>query len=245
MTYCVGIRVKQGLVFASDSRTNAGMDSTSTHSKMRFYGVPGERQFVLCWAGNLATTQGVVAQIERDMREGAATSLLTVRNLGEAAEYVGALSIQEQEKNTGGGQMFEATFLIGGEVLGAKCRVHMVYAEGNYIESSFQTPFMQVGESKYGKPILDRVLDMDTPLEQAAVCSLVSMDATMRSNLTVGPPIELYLYESGSLMPGRYRRFEADDEYLWNVKRAWDNRVKEAFAQMPEVDWQSLKPRAD
>ena len=237
MTYCVGIAVDAGLVFASDSRTNAGMDAASTHSKMRFYGVPGERQFVLCWAGNLATTQGVVTQVERDMRDEAPTSLLTVRNMGEAAEYIGAISLREQEKNTGGGPTYEASFLIGGEVAGAKCRCHMVYPEGNYIECSFQTPFLQVGELKYGKPILDRVLEMDTPLDQAAMCSLVSMDATMRSNLTVGPPIEMYIYESGSLQPGRYRRFEADDEYMWQLKRSWDTRVKEAFASMEPIPW--------
>ncbi len=237
MTYCVGIGVQAGLVFTSDSRTNAGVDAASTHSKMRTYGVPGERQFVLTWAGNLATTQGVVAQIERDMREEAETSLLTVKNLGEAAEYIGQISLIEQEKNTGGGPAFEASFLVGGEVAGAKCRCYMVYAEGNYIESSHQTPFLQVGESKYGKPILDRVLTMSTPLEQAAMCALVSMDATMRSNLTVGPPIEMYVYEAGSLQPGRYRIFEEDDEYLWNLKRSWNMKVKAAFAEMPPITW--------
>ena len=112
MTYCVGIGVNQGLVFASDSRTNAGIDAASTHSKMRFYGVPGERQFVLCWAGNLATTQGVVTQVERDMRDNAPKSLLTVANLSEAAEYVGAISLREQEKNTGGGPTFEASLAV-------------------------------------------------------------------------------------------------------------------------------------
>ncbi len=239
MTYCVGIRVDAGLVFTSDSRTNAGVDAASMHSKMRFYGVPGERQFVLCWAGNLATTQGVVAQIERDMRDQAETSLLSVTNMGEAAEYIGALSLQEQAKNTGGGPAFQATFLIGGEIKGGQCRCYMVYAEGNYIESSVQTPFLQVGEFKYGKPILDRVLAMDTPLDQAAICSLVSMDATMRSNLTVGPPIEMYVYDAGSLQPGRYKRFEEDDGYLWDVKRAWNTRVKEAFARMPGIEWSS------
>ncbi len=238
MTYCLGIRVRDGLVFASDSRTNAGMDAAGTHSKMRFYGVPGERQFVLSWAGNLATTQGVVTQIERDMRDNAPVSLLTVSNVGEAAEYIGAVSLQEQGKNTGGGPVYEASFLIGGEVLGAKCRCHMVYPEGNYIESSFHMPFLQVGESKYGKPILDRVLDMKTPLDQAAMCSLVSMDATMRSNLTVGPPIEMYVYEAGSLQPGRYRSFAEDDEYLWELKRSWDAKVKEAFASMTRINWQ-------
>lgn len=238
MTYCLAIHVHAGLVLVSDSRTNAGVDSVSTHSKMRTWGHPGDRQFVICCSGNLATTQGVFAQIDRDIHERAEQNLFTATTVHEAAGYVGRLSRREQEK-TGGGPVFEASFLVGGEVRGATCRSYMVYPEGNFIESSNQVPFLQIGESKYGKPILDRVITMDTPLEQAALCALVSMDGTMRSNITVGPPIELIAYRAGSLLPGRYKRYEEDDDYLRMIKRSWNKEIKIAFARLPEIEWEA------
>ncbi len=238
MTYCVAIHVNAGLILVSDSRTNAGVDSVSTHSKMRSYGIPGQRQFVICCSGNLATTQGVFAQLERELHERAPQSLFNVSTVHEAAGYIGQLSRKEQEK-TGGGPVFEASFLVGGEVLGATCRSYMVYPEGNFIESSNQVPFLQIGESKYGKPILDRVIAMDTPLDQAALCALVSMDGTMRSNITVGPPIELIAYRAGSLQLGRYKRFEEDDDYLRLIKRSWNKEIKVAFARLPEIEWEA------
>lgn len=238
MTYCVAVHVNAGLVLVSDSRTNAGVDSVSTHSKMRMYGIPGQRQFMICCSGNLATTQGVFAQIDRDIHERSAESLYTVTTVSEAAGYIGRLSRKEQEK-TGGGAIFEASFLVGGEVLGATCHSYMVYPEGNFIESSNQVPFLQIGESKYGKPILDRVVTMDTPLDQAALCALVSMDGTMRSNITVGPPIELVAYRAGSLQPGRYKLFEEDDDYLRHIKRSWNKEIKIAFARLPEIEWEA------
>lgn len=237
MTYCLGIAVEGGLTLVSDSRTNAGIDNISTYGKMRTYGIEGERQFILCVAGNLATTQAVVAQIERDIRQHAETSLLTVPNVSDAATYIGALSRQFQQRNTGGGPVFEASFLIGGEVKGSPCRLHLVYPEGNYIETSRQTPFLQIGESKYGKPILDRLISMDTALPDTALCALVSMDATMRSNLTVGPPIELNCYEAGSLKPGRYIKYQEDSPYLRRLRRGWDAELLDAFRRMPGVEW--------
>jgi putative proteasome-type protease len=237
MTYCVGIAVDEGLVFVSDSRTNAGVDNVSTYSKMRRYGVPGQRQFVICTAGNLATTQGVIAQVERDMRDDAEVNLMNVSSVAEAASYLGALNLEQQKKNTGGGPVFEASLLLGGEVAGAPRRLFRIYAEGNYIETSNQTPFLQVGESKYGKPILDRVLSVDTPLERAALCGLVSMDATMRSNLTVGPPIEVCIYTTGSLAPCRYVSYDEDSDFLRTLKSNWNQEIKEAFDRMPHMVW--------
>lgn len=237
MTYCVGIAVNEGLVFISDSRTNAGVDNVSTYSKMRCYGVPGERQFVICTAGNLATTQGVIAQIERDMREGSSTSLLNVGSVAEAATYVGALNLEQQNKNTGGGPAFQASLLVGGEVSGAQARLFRVYAEGNYIETSSQTSFLQIGESKYGKPILDRVLAMDTALDSAALCGMVSMDATMRSNLTVGPPIEVCVYSRGSLLLGRHVSYDEDNDFLRDLKNNWNEQIKQAFDRLPPISW--------
>lgn len=241
MTYCVAIALSEGLVFCSDSRTNAGIDQVSTYSKMRTFGVDGARQFVLLSAGNLATTQSVVAQIERDIREGASQSLMSVWDLTEAADYLGRISINQQLKNTGGGITYEASFVLGGQIGAGTPMVVLVYPQGNYITTSDDTPFLQVGESKYGKPILDRILTPNSSLETAAVCALVSMDSTMRSNVTVGPPIELLMYRKDSLYLGeRFRLFD-DSPYLRELKKSWDDLIKQAFRQLPPIAWAAAK----
>lgn len=240
MTYCVGINVNAGLIFASDSRTNAGVDSVSEYSKMYTFGVPGERQFILCTAGNLATTQGVVTRIERDIRDSAEINLMNVATVTEAANYIGAMSVEQQSINTGGGPAFEASFLLGGEVAGARMRLYLIYPAGNHIETSNRTPYLQIGESKYGKPILDRVVLMKTSLEEASLCALVSMESTIRSNLTVGPPVELQVYHAGSLEPGQYTTFSADSKYWRLLRKSWNQEVREAFGRMPLVDWQEV-----
>ena len=237
MTYCLGIKVNQGIVMVSDSRTSAGVDNISTYSKMWRFGIPGERQFVLCSAGNLATTQSAIAILERDIRDNAETSLLTMRDLNEASEYVGRVNVESQQQNTGGGAIFETTFLLAGEIKGAGCSLHMVYSAGNSIECSSQVPFLQIGETKYGKPILDRVLQPDTTLERAALCGLVSMEATIRSNLTVGPPVELYLLKAGSLQPGRYLSFDEDDNYLRNLRQSWNALMHESFDKLQPLSF--------
>ncbi len=238
MTYCLGIKVDAGLVLVSDSRTNAGADNVSTYSKMRRFNVPGLRHIVLCSAGNLATTQTVYSALERDIKEFAPRNLNTVTSMEEAQNYVGELSTQAQNQVTGGGPVFEASFLLGGEIAGDSSQLMLVYPEGNHINSSRQTPFLQIGESKYGKPILDRVLTMSTPLEHAALSALVSMDATMRSNVSVAPPIELSVYASGSLQPDSYGRFTEEGEYLAEIRTQWDALIGEAFTLLPAVDWQ-------
>ncbi|HSR62641.1 MAG TPA: proteasome-type protease [Gammaproteobacteria bacterium] len=237
MTYCLSISLKAGIVFVSDSRTNAGVDNVSTYSKMYGFGVPGERQFVLLSSGNLATSQGVVAQVKRDIKQGNAINLMSFQHLGDAAEYIGGLSRMQQEKHTGGGADYEASFIIGGQITGHKPAIYLVYPQGNYITTSQDTPYLQIGESKYGKPILDRILKPNSSLETAAMCALVSMDSTMRSNLTVGPPIELSIYETDSFQSGHYYRFDEDSEYLRQLKRSWDKLLKEAFKKLPPVAW--------
>jgi len=237
VTYCVGIKLNQGLVMVSDSRTSAGVDNISTYSKMWRYGVPGERQFILCSAGNLATTQAVVAQIEQDMKTSAAVSLLTVANLNEASEYIGRISVECQQQNTGGGPAYESTFLLAGEITGDKHGLYLIYSQGNYIESSEQVPFLQIGETKYGKPILDRVIKAETSLDSAALCGLVSMDATIRSNLTVGPPIEVAALEAGSLQTSRYLSFNENDEYLFGLRLSWNKLVEDSFNQLTPLVW--------
>jgi putative proteasome-type protease len=241
MTYCVAVTLKAGLVFVSDSRTNAGVDNVSTYSKMYSFGIPGERQFVLMSSGNLATTQAVISQIKRDIKQNASETLLNVENISDAAEYIGRVSRSQQEKNStvSNTTNFEASFIVGGQIKDHQHASYMVYPQGNYITTSHDTPYLQIGEDKYGKPILDRIIKPASSLETAAMCALVSMDSTMRSNLTVGPPIELTIYEADSFQPGRYYRFNEDSEYLREMKKTWDKLLKEAFKKLPPVAWSS------
>lgn len=237
MTYCVAISVDAGIVFCSDSRTNAGVDQVSTYSKMHRFGVDGQRQFVILSAGNLATTQGVVAKVKRDIKEGASQNLMNIASIDDAADYLGEINLAQQSKHTTNGGLYEASFIIGGQLAGSKHRIALVYSQGNHIVSSDDTPYLQIGESKYGKPILDRILTADTSLETAALCALVSMDSTMRSNLTVAPPIEVQVYETDSLVVDRYHRFEEDSEYLRELHRAWNSRLVDAFRSLPPLNW--------
>lgn len=237
MTYCVAISVDAGLCFISDSRTNAGVDNVSTYSKMHVFGSDGERQIVLLSAGNLATTQGVIGQIKKDVSQAAPRNIMNLQHLEDVADYVGEVSVAQQEKHTGGGTFYEASFIVGGQIAGHKPAAYLVYAQGNHITTSADTPFLQIGESKYGKPILDRIISLESSLETAAVCGLVSMDSTMRSNLTVGPPVEVLIYERDSLIVNRRYRFEESSEYLRQISKSWDARLKEAFASMPPIAW--------
>ncbi|HKI73664.1 MAG TPA: peptidase [Pseudomonadales bacterium] len=237
MTYCVAISVDAGLCFISDSRTNAGVDNVSTYSKMHKFGNDADRQIVLLSAGNLATTQGVVGQIKKDINQGAQRNLMNFQHLEDVADYVGEVNIAQQEKHTGGGASYEASFIVGGQISGHKHGAYLVYPQGNHITTSADTPFLQIGESKYGKPILDRIITLQSSLETAAVCGLVSMDSTMRSNITVGPPVEVLIYETDSLVLTRHYRFDESSEYLRQISKSWDARLKEAFASMPPIAW--------
>lgn len=237
MTYCVAIAVNDGIVFCSDSRTNAGIDQISTYSKMFHFGVDGQRQFIILSAGNLATTQAVIAQINRDIEKNAPVNLGNVASVLDASDYLGEVSRVQQHKHSATGTGFEASFIIGGQVAGRKHRVILVYPEGNHISTSKDTPFLQIGESKYGKPILDRILTPDTSLDTCALCALVSMDSTLRSNLTVGPPIEVLVYRTDSLVVDDHHRFGQDSDFLREISRSWDQRLKEAFRQMPPLAW--------
>lgn len=237
MTYCLGIKLNQNIVMMSDSRTSAGVDNISAYSKMWRFGVIGERQFVLCSAGNLATTQAVIAKLERDMKESAPTNLLVVKSMSDAAEYIGKVSVECQKKNTGGGPNFESTFLLAGEIMGSKPALYMIYSEGNFIVSSSQVPYMQIGEFKYGKPILDRVVQEQMPVDRAILAAFVSMDATIKSNLTVGPPIELYVLDLGSLQPGRYLSFDENNTYMTNLRQSWSKLMEEAIDKLQPPTW--------
>jgi putative proteasome-type protease len=247
MTYCVAITVDKGLVFASDSRTNAGVDHLSTYTKMFTFGSEGERAFVVLTAGNLATTQSVIAQIERDIKQGNQPNFNSVQDMTEAAEYLGQISSAQQQKHapqTSAGAAFDVSvsFLFGGQIAGGKHRIFMVYPEGNFITATAENPYQQIGEIKYGKPILDRIITRKTNLEEAALCALVSMDSTMRSNATVGPPIDILIYERDSLGVRRHFVFQADDPYLLELKVAWDQKLKEAFSELHSFKMRLVQP---
>ena len=235
MTYCVAVIVDEGISFCSDSRTSAGVDQINTYSKMFRFGTDGNRQFVILAAGNLATTQAVIDRMAKDIAKQTEVNLNTVADVNEAADYVGQISVEQQNK-TGGGLAYEASFLLGGQVIGNPPQLTLIYPQGNHIRTSPQTPFLQIGETKYGKPILDRIITCQTDLRTAALCSLVSMDSTMRSDLTVGPPIDIQLYHADSLMPGEYYHLAEDCEYLKTINRIWHERMLESFASLPPLD---------
>ena len=190
MTYCVAIKVGKGIVFASDSRTNAGVDYISTYSKMYSFDLPDDRAMVLLSSGNLATTQAVINYVKRDIQNDASINLKNVHYLYDAADYIGKMSQQYQKEHgealRKNGISAEASFILGGQIHGHEQEIYLIYPQGNYISASEDTPYLQIGETKYGKPILDRVIRTDTTLEDAARCALVSLDSTIRSNISVG-----------------------------------------------------------
>lgn len=241
MTYCLAVKTHSGLVFASDSRTNAGLDQVNSYSKMYAFTVPGERTFVLLTAGNLGTTQAVVHRLQRDMGgPDASRSLATVGDLYDAAEYVGAVSCRlqaghcETSKREQSG--FEASFILGGQIAGGAHDMVLIYPEGNYICASPANPFLQIGETKYGKPILDRIVSLDTTLEAAARCALVSIDSTMRSNVSVGPPVELAVYSKDSFEIGSRLTLETDSGYYLSLREGWGRGIREAFDGLPKLE---------
>lgn len=241
MTYCVAINVKQGLVFCSDSRTNAGTDNVGTYSKMHTFHWPGERFFCLMSAGNLATTQSVVKKLKSDVPRGLVPNLLSVKSLEEAADYVGICStwVQKQQSvRDTASTNFEATFIFGGQIAGEPPEMFLIYPQGNYIHESSAHPFLQIGEIKYGKPILDRVINRDVFLERAARCALVSMNSTMRSNVTVGPPIELLLYERDTLTAGRRLHYTEEDPFARDLSDSWNRGLLMALEILPRFEWE-------
>lgn len=241
MTYCVAIKTDSGLIFASDSLTNAGIDHVSTYSKMHTFVKPGFHMFVLLAAGNLATTQSVVKRLHDDELSGSLPNLSTVQSMTEAVDYVGHISSEVQrvqaERDTAS-TSFEATFIFGGQLAGNAPEMYMVYPQGNHIHESDTHPFLQIGETKYGKPILDRVIRRDTTLEQAARCALVSINSTIRSNLTVGPPVELHIYPANTIGSGRHMIFPEDDPYYRALGDAWSEGLRQTLNSLPPFEWE-------
>jgi putative proteasome-type protease len=246
MTYCIAVSVDEGLVLTSDSRTNAGIDNVSTYSKMHVFATTQDRSLVLLTAGNLATTQAVVEQLRRDKHENTPINLNTVQYLSEAADYLGRISVEKQKRQIEdagkSNYNFTATFILAGQLGDEPPGAYLIYPEGNSITTSRQTPYLQIGESKYGKPVLDRFIKMHTPMDEAGLCSLISMDSTIRSNASVGPPVELLVYRKDSFSFDEYYCFDADDDYLVLLKRRWHEELRNAFIALPHYDKTHAKP---
>lgn len=240
MTYCVGLMLNSGLVFMSDTRTNSGVDNISTFQKMFKWEVPGERSITLMTAGNLATTQAVVSQLEERSKEPDARSpgILEAASMFQVAQMVGGLLKDVIASHAETGQRadaaFNATLILGGQIANGEPRLFLIYPEGNFIEASFDTPFFQIGETKYGRPILVRAYDPDMRFEDAIKLLLVSFDSTIKANLSVSLPLDVHVYQSGSLKTGATFRIDADDPYFEEVSNGWSVALKDAFAQLPQ-----------
>ena len=248
MTYCVAAKVNDGLVFAADTRTSAGVDDVRTYNKMHVFEVPGERVFVLMSSGNLATTQVVLNHIRRDMAEGATTGLRSFRHMFDAADYVGGLSVKAQRESAAHTQSsvdFRTTLILVGQIEGEDPALYLIYPEGNCISASPETPYIQIGESKYGKPILDRIIRPFVSLEDAARCALVSLDSTMKSNLTVGPPLDLAIVPRDALRITHKERFDLDTPYYALLKKSWGDLLFKSFMELPRFEWEGARQQGE
>jgi putative proteasome-type protease len=242
MTYCVAVRLEAGMIFASDSRTNAGVDQVATFSKMRVFEKPDDRVIVTLTSGNLAMTQGVINLLERQARapEGEHT-LWNAETMYDAAQLVGDALREMQRRDAPflaqASIETNASLVVGGQNRGEPPRLIHVYAQGNFIEATDETPFFQLGESKYGKPMLDRVISPATPQKEAAKCVLVSFDSTMKSNISVGLPIDLVWYPRDSLRVGQQHRIREGDPYFTMLRARWAGGLKRVFFELPDPDW--------
>jgi len=243
MTYCVGLRLNRGLVLMSDTRTNAGVDNVSVFSKMHCWSVPGERVIGLMTAGNLATTQAVVSLLDERTKAPAERnpSVLEAPSMFQVARLVGeTLHEVIQEHGTGGQQAdsaFNATLILAGQIVTSEPRMFLIYPEGNFIEASDDTPYFQIGETKYGRPILVRAYDPDMSFEDAIKLLLVSFDSTLKANLSVGLPIDVLVYERDSLHIGHRMRIQQDDDYFHLISTGWGDALREAFQKLPDFSF--------
>lgn len=246
MTYCLGILVRQGLVLAADSRTNAGVDYISSYRKLFDFSVPQERTLILCSSGNLSVSQAVVHALERDIRMEAVKNLHTLPTLYAVARHIGEQIRQMQDHDRHWLERdnidFQCNFLLGGQIRGESPQLYLIYSQGNCIQATPETPFLQIGETKYGKPILDRTLSFEAPLDAIAKYALLSIDSTMRSNLSVGPPIDMVMYQADSFVINHRAQFHAGDPYLIKMRKHWESALRQASEQIPDIDWNQVNP---
>jgi len=241
--------VDKGLVMAADSRTNAGVDHVSSYQKLFDFSLPGERVIILCTAGSLSTSQSVLHQLEQDIKTSAEVNLHSLPSLHDVAGYVGETlrKIQDKERPwlEKDGIGYQSSFLVGGQVAGEPPNLYLVYSQGNFISATPETPFLQIGETKYGKPILDRTIRSDSPLKEIAKTALLSMDSTMRSNISVGPPIDMVLYATDTLELRDRVQLKADDPYLDKIREYWENALSTASRNLPAVEWNRIAISAE
>jgi putative proteasome-type protease len=233
--------VDDGLVFLSDTRTNAGVDHISTARKMSVFELPGERMLTLLGAGNLSLTQAVLHELS-EPTDPSLPTLWSAPTMADAARVIGravrCVHQREAEALQEFGVDFNCSFILGGQIAGNRPRLFMIYAAGNFIEASAVNPYFQIGEAKYGKPIIDRVLTPSTPLDEAAKCALISMDSTLRSNLSVGLPLDLLVYQKDTLRVTRFVSIDHDNAYFEMIHRTWGERLRQVFGEIPDPDWQ-------
>ncbi len=245
MTYCVAIKLKAGLVFLSDSRTNAGLDQISTFRKMIVYEKPGERLMVLLSAGNLSISQSVreILQVEKlkDHPDDEGITIWNAKSMFDAARVLGAAIRRVHERDASAlkqnGVDFNVSLVFGGQIRGEGMRLFQVYSPGNFIEATPETPYFQIGESKYGKPVLDRVITPDTPLDEAAKCALVSMDSTLKSNLSVGLPLDLVVYEADQYQTEKVVCIDENNPYFRMLHDTWGHKLREVFDSIEHPVW--------
>ncbi len=246
MTYCLGIVTSSGLVIAADSRTNAGVDYISSYQKIFDFSQPNERVILICTSGNLSITQSVITSLRQDLQSPDRENVHNINSLYDITHYIGQKlrQIQEQERPWLEKDQidYHCSFLLGGQVPGEAAELYLIYSQGNFIQAMPDTPFLQIGETKYGKPILDRTLNFQISLEDAAKSALLSIDSTMKSNISVGPPINLVMYQSDSFVLKHRLRLRRGDPYLAKIRTQWEESLREAFARMPNVDWQQSQP---
>lgn len=245
MTYCVAVKLNAGLVFLSDSRTNAGLDQISTFRKMIVYEKPGERFMCLLSAGNLSISQSVreILQVEQlhDPDNGEPITIWNARSMFDAARVLGSavrrVFERDGESLKHAGVEFNVSMIFGGQIHGEGMRLFQVYSAGNFIEATPETPFFQIGESKYGKPVLDRVIHAETPLDEAAKCVLVSMDSTLKSNLSVGLPLDLAVYEANRLQSDKITCIDDQNPYFRMLHDTWGQKLREVFDSIEHPTW--------
>lgn len=242
MTYCVALRLDSGMIFASDSRTNAGVDHIATFCKMRVYEKPGDRVIVLLSSGNLAITQGVINILDRHSKAPLGEETIwSVSSMFDVAALAGD-ALREMQLRDGkmlmqSGIEASANIIVGGQIAGEDERLFHIYSQGNFIEASDETPYFQLGEAKYGKPILDRVLTPGTPQKEAAKCVLISFDSTIKSNISVGLPIDMLWYPRDSLRVGVQQRIREGDPYFSMLRQRWGGGLRRVFGELPDPDW--------
>jgi putative proteasome-type protease len=245
MTYCLGMLCRGGAVFLSDSRTSAGMDNITMRSKMRIFEKPGERVICILSSGNLSLTQATLALIDEDLllasNEPAREQIMNRQTLYETVRYVGSKVREVEQRDRAAleadGFDFNIHLIVGGQIAGLAPEVHLIYPQGNSIHATSDCPFLQIGETKYGKPILDRGFNYETALADAVKFGIISIDATMKSNVSVGPPIDILCYETDSLQASMRTRLDEDDPYLEEIGHKWQDGIVRLVNQMPALDF--------